>query len=54
MSLKMVLSGLEVSSVCILKSPSSVMLLHLGISSVSKSVTLSRNIAVVIPLAGGG
>ena len=54
MSLKMILSGLEMSSICILKSPSSIMLLYLDISTMSNSVISSRNIVVVIPSVGGG
>ena len=38
---------------CILKLPSSIMLLYLSISAVSNSVTSSSNFVVVIPSVGG-
>ena len=51
-SLQMILSRMEMSSLCILKLPSSIVLLYLGISAMSNSVISSRNIVVVIPLVG--
>ena len=52
MSLKMILSGLEVSAICILQLPNSIML-YLGITAMSNSLISSRNIVVVIPSVSG-
>ena len=52
--LKMILSALLMSSMCVLKLPYSSMLLYLGMSVMSNFIISSRNIVVVVPFVDGG